>query len=971
MKFCNLKFYSEFSDDKGIVKIKEIIKKTTENKQNYLCITDNNFSGSFEFFSNSIKSNLKPILGCEIKVNCKFLDCLFVGNITLIVKNLKGYKSVCKILSKKKKIHNLKYVLKHKGLIVLSGGYGGLYTDIINRKINFLKHITNKIININKRFYIEIQRFNKDSYFETKKLIKLKKNNNFKLVATQPVRFLNKKDFYLFKFRYCIINKKFYSEDNFLEKYKYNFFDKKLYKKFIDVPKSIYNSIKIAKLCNFKFDVRKKISFFKKKKKRKFKNKIFKIFIKFLKNKEYKYYKRLKLEYKTIKKIGFLDYFIIVYDFVVWAKKRNIIKGPGRGSGSSSLIAYVLGITDINPIRYNLIFERFLNIKKSSLPDFDIDFCKKKRKKVINYLKKKYGRNKVVNIVTFGKFSIKNSIRDSGRVLGYGYNYSNNISKKLNDYKIENLKIFINNNLYYKKKYFKNYKFRKIINFSYKLEDLIRNKGIHAGGLVILKKNFYNFFPLYNIEKKNKTIKVCQFNKFSVEKMGFIKFDILGLNTLSVISNIIKKIGIKFNFDLLNLKDQKTYNIIKKGKTTCIFQLENYNLMKYLKVLKPNNVNDIINIIALYRPGPINLIKKYCSGGIKNYFLNNESKKILKKTRGIIIFQEQLIQLLKINAGYSLNEADIFRNLLSKKSEIKSLKIDFFKKRNILNKNLKKTKLIFDFIKKFSGYSFNKAHAVSYSYITLTMAWLKANYNIQFYVSNLNFSYNNKNKLKRIYRDCFLNKIEFLLPNINNSGIYFNSNNNKIEFGLIAIKGVGKKALKNIIKKRKKSLFIDFDNFCSRINRSIVNKRIIKILIYCGCFDSFESRECLINKLKFISNKNTSMQKCYINQKTFFKKNNKKNNKESYKKNAIKENKYMCFFFSVVLYKKKTNLKFFCGFLIFIYNKKFKTFKIEGSFLRIKFFYVEKNVSDNYLNKFVNVLYIKSNNLNIIKKIYK
>ncbi|MGX7577276.1 DNA polymerase III subunit alpha [Candidatus Vidania fulgoroideorum] len=949
-----IKIYSEFSLQNGSVKIKKIKKICIKKKYKYCLLNDIfNISGAYRFY-NSLKSKqIKPILGCEIL--CKIKNVF--GNITIICKNYLGYKEICKLISKKtvykKKYLSLNSILKLKNIYILSGGLNGIYTSII--KNTKLCNKLTKLLNKNNNFYIEIQRFNKKSFTESNILINLSKQTNVPIVYTHPVRYLKKKDIQLHLYKYCILTKIFLvKKNNIIKKFKNNYFlsKKHIDKKFSDIKKLSKNNY-IIKNCNFNF--KKAQNFCFKKKSNifiKLKKKLNKITRFFKKKQKKTYKKRLIKEFKVIKKKKFLDFFLIVKDFVTWAKQKKIQVGPGRGSCSSSLVSYLLNITEIDPIRHNLIFERFLNKKKKSLPDFDIDFCKVDRKKVLKYVKAKY-KKRIFNLVTFGKFSFKNSIKDSGRILGYSFGYLNKISKDISFNKKKKLKDILRDKKI-KQKYHNDNRFVKIIKISLNLDGYLRNIGTHAGGVVITKKKFYNYFPIYYVNK----LKITQFDKYDIETMGFLKFDFLGLNTLTIMKDITKKINIKFSFLKLNFSDKKTFNLLKTGNTTGVFQLENNNLKRYLKILKPASFNDLVNIISLYRPGPMDLIKTYCENKkLKKTSIN----KILKETRGVIIFQEQLIKIIKTKFNLNLNDSDIFRTILSKGNK---KQINKFKKKIIKNNN-KKNKKLFNYIKKYSGYSFNKAHAVSYSTLTFAMCWLKANYINFFFISNFKFSFNNKKKIKNLYLDCIKNNIIFYPPDINNSEIYFKTYNilgsSRFIKGFLFINGVGKNAVKQILTERKNGIFLNFIDFLFRIKKRIVNSRVVKNLIYSGCFDNIEkNRFNLIDKLNSYNKKKIKNNK----QINLF-----KNNFKIKKFNIfLKEKKTIYYFYSDIkrfTVFKKTSKNFFIG----IYKKKFKFIIVENSFINKKFFFINnvKNKNKN-ICVFYEPMFCYNKYNNIVKK---
>ncbi|MGX7576453.1 DNA polymerase III subunit alpha [Candidatus Vidania fulgoroideorum] len=960
------KVYTEYSLEKGAIKIKELsIQAKKLGYKNFIINDFKNISGSLEFFEELKSNNLNPILGSEIYCFLTFNKIKIKGKISLLVKNKLGFKNICKIISKSKKYFNIIKILKYKGLLFLSGGYGGFLSNCL-KKIKKIK----KIIKLIKKFVIEIQAFNKKSIFESKKIFKFCRKYNLNYIFIYPIRFLKKRDYDIFKYKNFIIKKKKISvNNNFLKKYKnqYLISKKKFFKKYKKYKIYKNFSIKVNYVFNYK---KKKIDFFKKKIKKKdfFKISlnIFKKKINIFKDNINIYKKRYLKELKIIYKMGFSDYFFIVRDFVRWSKKKNIIVGPGRGSSASSLVAYIFEITDVDPIKHGLYFERFLNYKKKSIPDFDIDFCKEKRNFVLKYLKKKYGKNKVFNISTFGKFSFKNSIRDSGRILGYRYCYVNEISKIFSNIKnYSDFILFLKNKNNIPEKYNTDEKFKKIISISIKINGYIRNTGTHSGGIIITQKKYYNYTALFKNNKENTFI--TQFDKYSIQKFGFIKFDFLCLNTLSLLNKVIKKLKINFSYSKINFGDFRTYNLFKTGNTIGIFQLESFQMRRYLRIIKPNCFNDLVNVISLYRPGPINLIEEYCNNRSDNSLI--KYKEILSETRGILIFQEQLMKILQKGYNFNLYEADIIRSNLCKENNesVKNIK-RIFKKKNI---NFKK----FSFLKKYIGYSFNKAHAVSYSYITYVMAFLKANHNIVFYICNINYNYNNIEKKKLLYKDAIKNKILFKKPDINKSKKFFFKNKTHIYMGFIFIKGIGDRVCNHIIEERKKSNnYRSFLNFYFRVNRSLINKRIINTLIYSGCFDSFEkNKSILINEHKEYRKNYENYKNLYNKQISIFKEN--KNKIKIKKSNFILEEKRcldLIFFdlkkIAIKKYKNIFNIKFQKYFIGIIINKNKINYNfiitVESNFLKLNKFFINYKMFNSIKKNDLIVIYYKVQYLN-------
>ncbi|MGX7589153.1 PHP domain-containing protein [Candidatus Vidania fulgoroideorum] len=822
--FNNLKLYSEFSLENGILKVEDILKKLNKDNQKYICITDkNNISSSVKTSILSKVYNIKSITGTEIYINDK-KNSIF-GNIIILVKNNEGFKNICSILNKVWKnfskfgLHyiDLKYIKKkNKGLIFYSGGKNSYSSGIFyENNIKKLYTVCETVFNFIKKsnFLIEIQRYNKKSIIESEKLINLSYKKNIPLIVTNPIFFIKKKEKFIYETKICIKNKIKY-KDLIKDDIKFHKFlsQKKANKVFKDIPNAILNTKLVSEKCIFNYIKKdrypkfyKKINSFNELKK-----KIFKIIKK--RKLEKNYINLVKYELNVIKKTKFSHFFLIVYDIVKWVKKNKIQVGPGRGSSASSLVAYLLNITEVDPVKNNLLFERFLNKSKNCMPDFDIDFSHKNRKLIIKYIQNKYGKNNVLNIVTFGKFAIKNSIKDSGRIFGISYNKINDLIKS------------------------KNIKKKKFYKASKGIEDRVRNIGIHAGGIIIYN-NKINKLPFFYINKKGrKFVKVSQFDKYDIEYLGFLKLDILGLKTLTVIENIKKNSNFYKKFSELNIEDEKVFNLICKGQTNGIFQLESYGIKKLLLKVKPRNFNDLVSVLALYRPGTIFLIDKFCKrkNGAKISYINKKISKITSGTYGIIIFQEQIIKIITECYNININKAEEIRKYISKSSKnFTEIKKFFFNK--IKEKYIDKENKIFNTIIKYSGYLFNKAHAVSYAMITYYMAYLKVYFYKNFILSNINNFISDKEKTNLFIEEA-INKVYFIKPNINNSVYKFIKKKDNILFGFGGIKNLGKKASRYIIKERKKKKFKDFYDFYFRLDKSLVNKRKIESLIFSNVF---------------------------------------------------------------------------------------------------------------------------------------
>lgn len=932
--FIHLRLHTEYSITDSIIKINKILKKAKKDKQPALAITDlTNIFGSIKFYKKSRKLGIKPIIGCDIWVINKNSKPF---RILLLIKNHNGYLHLCKLLSKAwiknskngKALIKIKWIIKilkknNNNLIALSGAHLGDIGKSINNE-NFkkaFKQAQNWKNIFKKNFYIEIQRIKqKNMELQILKSIEIANKLNIPIVATHPIQFQNKKDFLAHEIRICIAKNQKLKDKNRKIKFtnkQYFKTKKKMCLLFKDIPESILNTIEIAKKCNFSFKLGKiKLpNFFKKKNNI---NEIFKIktkkglkkkLNKILINKKNKikiinkYFLRLKYELKTIIKMNFSSYFLIVADFINWSKKNNIPVGPGRGSGASSLVAYSLNITDIDPIKYNLLFERFLNEERSTIPDFDIDFCQKKRDIVIQYIKKKYGKNSVAQIATFGTMAARGVIRDVGRILGLNYNFCDDIVKLIpfKQGKLITIAKHLKNEENFKKKIKYNKKAKKLIKYAQKVEGIIKNISTHAGGIIISPKKITNFCPLY-FQEKNSII-ISQYDKEDIKEIGLVKFDFLGLTTLTIIEktllniNKYKKPKKIFKINNISLKDKKTYKLLSQAKTIGVFQLESLGMQKMLKNILPDKFEDIIIIISLYRPGPIELIDIFCNRkhGKKFSFIDKKIKNILSETYGIMIYQEQVMKIAQIIGGYSLKKADLLQRIMSGKN-----KLEMSKQRKIFingaiknNLSFKKANKIFNLIEKFSGYGFNKSHATAYALICYYTAYLKTNYAVYFMAANLSLAMNETEKIKILIKDSiYTNKIKILPPNINYSYYNFkpiikNKNYNFISFGLCAIKGIGKKTIKHITNERKKGIFKNFLNFIERIDNKYINKKTLTAFITSGTLDYFKiNRSSLYVSIKkillYIKKK-----KNFINQKSLF--NNNKNYKIKFKYTKIKE----------------------------------------------------------------------------------
>ena len=888
-KFNHIKIHTQYSICEGAVRINDLAEHCKKFKIKGVGLSDTtNLCGALEFSENISKSGTQPIIGTQI--NFKFEG--EIGLLPLIAKTEIGYKSIIE-LSSKSYLENdgasenhckFEDLLKFgKEIIVLSGSINGLIGKLFNKgKINEIDQIYSLL---KKKyvddFYIEIQR-HEDQDEKQFEIFNLRKSNllDIPIIATNEVYYLNKDMHEAHDALICIGNKTYVNEKNRLKYSNHHYFksDDEMQKLFSDLPEALSNNYNIILKCNFRplpskpvlpnissdkggdaDEILVKESYDGLKEKF---LKIFKVKDENLENdKNYKIYKkRLDHEIKIINEMNYSSYFLIVSDYIKWAKKNNIPVGPGRGSGAGSLVAWCLIITDVDPIKFNLIFERFLNPDRISMPDFDIDFCEEKRDLVFNYLNNKY-KDSVAHIVTFGKLKARMVIRDVGRVLGLSYGFVDSISKMIpfDPSRPQNLTECINNEPRLIKLIREDSRVKKLTNLSLKLEGLNRNFATHAAGVVIADKKLTNTVPLYKDSTTNLLLPSTQFDMYSAENAGLIKFDFLGLKTLTVIKKtekLVNESSKKFSIDNIDYDDQKVFNLLSQGNTVGLFQLESAGMREALMKMAPNHLEDIIALVALYRPGPMSNIPIYndCKHGkLKPDYLHPLLEDILKPTYGVIIYQEQVMQIAQKLSGFSAGEADILRRAMGKKkrSELEKQKIRFIEGavKNGINKEVAAS--IFLKIEPFAEYGFNKSHAAAYAIIAYQTAYLKTYFPYEFFSASMTMDISSQNKLSEFYEELKRLKINIVRPDINKSFADFKSKDNNFYYALGAIKNVGYEAISNIVKERiARGEFKSFKDFINRINPKDINKLQLEGLIKGGAFDCLNNnRRSLIESV--------------------------------------------------------------------------------------------------------------------------
>ena len=827
MNYTPLQVKTNYSLLSSLNDIKKIVALASEYGYNSLAITDeNNMFGVMEFYLECKKNNIKAIIGIELTYDNTIL--------LLYAKNLDGYKNLIK-LSTIKSDRNLNYEDLN------------LYKDNL---ILVMPYST-----FDKKIYDIYQ----DRYIGYSNLEE-RKNIIDKCVFINDVKYLYKKDSTYLDYATMIKDGKILGEYELNTKLS-NYLPSKEEVINISNEIDIQNTIDIANKCNLELT---------------YTNDLLPIYNKDIDSKQYlyelshkglnkrlngnitkEYQDRLETELKIIDDMGFNDYFLIVYDYVLYSKKNNILVGPGRGSAAGSLVSYTLGITDVDPIKYNLLFERFLNPERITMPDIDIDFDANKRMDVIEYVTKKYGEKKVVGIITFNTLGAKQVIRDVGRVLNINQKLIDTIAKMCTkdlttSYKEnKNLQKLINNSE----------ELKKLYDISKHLEGMPRHISVHAAGVVMSKYDIDETIPLY---KNQLGMYVTGYSKDYLEPLGLLKMDFLGISNLTLLDEVINNIRntekINITFQNIPLNDKKTIELFNQGDTDGIFQFESSGMIKFLKKLKATSFNDIYAALSLYRPGPMESIDDYIkrrNGKVKIDYIHKDLEPILKETYGIIIYQEQIMQTACKIAGYTLGEADILRRAMSKKKEdilIKE-KEKFIKKSIAIGYDLETINKVYDIILRFANYGFNKSHAVAYSIISYKMAFLKTHFYPYFMVSLLTNSINNETKTNTYIAKLRQKNIKVSLPNINLSESKYITNNNEIICPLSIIRNVGTNVTNMIIKEREKGLFQDFIDFCIRMTSQSINKKVIISLILSGAFDSFGyNKKTLINNLDNILN---------------------------------------------------------------------------------------------------------------------
>ncbi len=879
--FVPLHLHTEYSLLDGAIKIDELIDQAVQYKMPAVAVTDHgNIFGAVEFYRKAVKAGIKPIIGCEIyvapgsrfdkaKVNLdENLPEEAAFHLILLARDKTGYRNLAAMLTNAY-LEGFYYKPRiDKDLLEqYSGGLIGL-TACLKGEVPYYLHHGNverareaalryKHILGPENFFIEIQSNGLPEQEQVnRKLIDLADELHIPVVATNDCHYLRKDDARAHDILLCIQTGKtlkdtkrmrFETEECYFKS------PDEMKRAFGDVPEAILNTVLIAERCNFEFDLDHALL-------PRFEppggaapdEYLEKITIEGLRKRSRgepppEYLARLKMELDVIRKMDYASYFLIVWDFISYARRHDIPVGPGRGSAAGSLVAYALGITELDPIRYHLLFERFLNPERISMPDIDVDFCKDRRQEVINYVANKYGKDHVAQIITFGTMAAKAAIRDVGRVLDIPYAEVDRIAKLVPGNTV-NIDDALKLEPQLKELYDSNTTVKELLDVAKRLEGLSRHASTHAAGVVIAPEPLVTYTALYKHPAEE--VITTQFDMGSVERIGLLKFDFLGLKTLTILENTIRFIrqsGEEVVLSGIPLDDEVSYRLLGSGESTGIFQLESAGMRDVLVRLQPGRFEDLMALVALYRPGPMAWIDDFIKrkkGETEVTYELPLLQEILEETYGIILYQEQVMMIANKVANFSMGQADLLRRAMGKKKpeEMEKQKESFISGAVANGIPEKKARELFEKMEPFARYGFNKSHSAAYAYIAYQTAFLKAHYPVEFMAANLSADMGDTDRIVKLINECRHMIITILPPDINESEREFTIVGSSIRFGLEAVKGVGGSALESATEERQKGRFTSFDDFLSRIDTRKVNRKVIECLIKAGAFDSLYSQ---------------------------------------------------------------------------------------------------------------------------------
>jgi len=891
--FVHLHLHTEYSLVDGLIRIKPLARAVADAGMPAVAVTDqSNLFAMVKFYRAAMAAGVKPIIGVDLWVNTR-QNPLQATRLVLLCQDTRGYHNLTELISRSylqgqhqgRPMLDSAWLDDHsEGLIALSGGRDGEIGqhllaerwDEARQAVDFWQAL------FPDRFYLEVQRTGREG--EAAYLyhaVELAARHALPLVATNDVRFLRREDFEAHEARVCIHDgrtlddprrPRLYNEQQYLRD------AQEMIKLFEDLPEAIDNSVEIAKRCNLELSLGTNVlpeypvpegmsveDFLASEARAGLKQRLSVLLPEQAAQMQQAYNQRLELELDVINKMGFPGYFLIVADFIRWAKQNGIPVGPGRGSGAGSLVAYALTITDLDPLEYDLLFERFLNPERVSMPDFDVDFCMENRDRVIEYVAERYGREKVSQIITYGSMAAKAVVRDVGRVLGHPYGFVDRIAKLIPFELGMTLDKALDQEEALRDLYNQDEDVHALIDLARKLEGLARNAGKHAGGVVIAPSKLTDFTPLY-CEQGGQSV-VTQFDKDDVEAVGLVKFDFLGLRTLTIINWALLEINQRrqaagepeIDIARIPMDDTAAFALLKSCATTAVFQLESRGMKDLIKRLQPDSFEDIVALVALFRPGPL-------QSGMVDDFIDRKHGRaavayphpalepILKPTYGVILYQEQVMQIAQVLAGYTLGGADLLRRAMGKKkpeemAKQRSIFVDGAKANGVEEKT---ATYIFDLMEKFAGYGFNKSHSAAYALVSYQTLWLKKHYPSAFMAAVLSADMDNTDKVVSLIDECRDMQLTVEPPNINTCEHRFTAKDDQtIVYGLGAIKGVGEAAIDGVINERKQNgAFRDLFDLCQRTDMRKVNRRTLEALIMAGALDVFgQTRATLMASL--------------------------------------------------------------------------------------------------------------------------
>ena len=892
--FVHLHVHTQYSLLDGAIRVGDLVERAKEYRMPAMAITDHgNMFGALEFYTKAHAAGVKPIIGCEVYVapdsrhdkSGASSSGDASGHLVLLCKNRTGYRNLCRLVSTayqdgfyyRPRIDWDLLNDNNEGLIALTACLGGEVPSLICRgRMDHARKRAEEMSRVfdNNRLYLELQEnYLPEQEIANKGLIEIGKELGLPLVATNDCHYLTRDDAFAHEVLLCIQTGKTMDDPNRMRFANEEFYVKtpdEMGELFKALPEAVSNSVEIAERCNLELDVSGKnyhfpsvalgeaqtpsqaleLQSYEGLEQRVIE--IRKIRPDFSAEDHAAYKARLEQELKIINQMGFPDYFLIVADFINWAKNHGIPVGPGRGSAAGSLVAYALRITDIDPKPYHLLFERFLNPERISMPDIDVDFCINGREDVINYVRDKYGKENVAQIITFGSMLARAVIRDVGRGMGMPYGEVDMIAKLIPNPtgKKVTLRDAQKQEPRLRELVDKDARVKKLFKVALSLEGLTRHASTHAAGVVITPEPLTNYLPLY-VDPKSQG-QVTQFDMGYVEKIGLVKFDFLGLKTLTVIDKTVKLIKVKkpeFDLGLIPQNDEESFQLLSRGETTGVFQLESSGMKEYLIKLKPSCFEDLIAMVALYRPGPLgsgmvdSFIKR--KHGVEEFGYDfQQLEPILKDTYGVIVYQEQVMQIAQVLGNYSLGGADLLRRAMGKKKpeEMAKQKKIFLEGAKQNKLETKKAEAVFDQMEKFAEYGFNKSHSAAYAYIAYQTAYLKAHFPVEFMAALLTEDMENTEKVIKNINEIRNMGIAILPPDINESCRNFTVHEKDIRFGLGAVKGVGGGAVEAIVEARQDEPFSSLHDFCERVDLRRVNKRVVEALVKCGALDSLQHR---------------------------------------------------------------------------------------------------------------------------------